>query len=78
MRVCVYACVCLLWCMGFVHHHALSKEMEDWVIHSGTLFVYSVVMLPEKLTVYTTLVGLLNAKNYQCGGEVSIPISQTL
>lgn len=25
--------------------------------------------LPEKCTIYTTLIGLLNARNYNCGGE---------
>jgi hypothetical protein len=29
-----------------------------------------VTALPEKMAVYTTLTGLLNAKNYNCGGEV--------
>ena len=33
-------------------------------------FVDSVKNMPQRMTVYTTLVGLLNAKNYNAGGDV--------
>ena len=34
------------------------------------MFDCSVINMPERLTVYTTLVGLLNSKNHNAGGEV--------
>jgi len=40
------------------------------VLHPCILFNCSVINMPERLTVYTTLVGLLNSKNHNAGGEV--------
>ncbi|XP_074649967.1 nuclear cap-binding protein subunit 1-like [Tubulanus polymorphus] len=51
----------------------LSSVLEaDLINYKGQIIKIlcdCVVRMPEKLTVYTTLVGLLNAKNYNCGGD---------
>lgn len=47
------------------------EVVQDWAslgCNWAVLFD-SARLLPEKLTVYTTLVGLLNARNYNFGGE---------
>ena len=45
------------------------------VLYNGCIRICcSVIGYPEKLTVYTTLVDLLNAKNYTCGGKVSVKL----
>ena len=36
------------------------------------MYTCSVSSLPEKTTIYSTLIGLLNAKKYDFGEEVSV------
>ncbi|GAB1600356.1 nuclear cap-binding protein subunit 1-like [Argonauta hians] len=40
------------------YKHLILKILSDCVLR-----------MPDRITIYTTLVGLLNAKNYNCGGE---------
>ncbi|XP_059175429.1 nuclear cap-binding protein subunit 1-A-like [Physella acuta] len=47
----------------------LEADIPNYKHQIMKILCRCVVNLPEKLTVYTTLVGLLNAKNYNCGGE---------
>ncbi|PVD19770.1 hypothetical protein C0Q70_20261 [Pomacea canaliculata] len=48
----------------------LEADLPNYKVKIMRILCQCVVNMPEKLTVYTTLVGLLNAKNYTCGGEV--------
>ncbi|KAK3584715.1 hypothetical protein CHS0354_036492 [Potamilus streckersoni] len=47
----------------------LEADLPNYKQKILKILLECVIKLPEKLTVYTTLVGLLNAKNYNCGGE---------
>ncbi|XP_029633354.1 nuclear cap-binding protein subunit 1 [Octopus sinensis] len=49
--------------------NVLETDLPNYKHKILKILCECVVRLPEKLTVYTTLVGLLNAKNYNCGGE---------
>lgn len=47
----------------------LEADLANYKTKIMRILCSCVVKLPEKMAVYTTLVGLLNAKNYNCGGE---------
>ncbi|CAC5396916.1 NCBP1 [Mytilus coruscus] len=47
----------------------LEADLQNYKTKILKILVECVAALPEKMAVYTTLVGLLNAKNYNCGGE---------
>jgi hypothetical protein len=54
--------------------HILPPHIFVWHNNNKCIILFlffSVTNLPEKIAIYSTLVGLLNARNYKCGEEVS-------
>ncbi|XP_064620133.1 nuclear cap-binding protein subunit 1-like [Lineus longissimus] len=47
----------------------LEADLANYKLKIIKILVECVTRMPEKVTVYSTLVGLLNARNYNCGGE---------
>jgi nuclear cap-binding protein subunit 1 len=49
----------------------LDGDLSNFKEKVLQLLVDCAIRMPEKCTIYSTLVGLLNAKNYDFGAEVS-------
>ncbi|KAJ1360239.1 hypothetical protein KIN20_019164 [Parelaphostrongylus tenuis] len=49
----------------------LEADLDKYRTKIIEIVTFCVCQLPDKITVYSTLVGLLNAKNFNFGGEVS-------
>uniref|UniRef100_T1JFR5 Nuclear cap-binding protein subunit 1 n=1 Tax=Strigamia maritima TaxID=126957 RepID=T1JFR5_STRMM len=47
----------------------LEADLPNYKVKILRILCDCAVKMPEKTTVYSTLVGLLNARNYNCGGE---------
>lgn len=47
----------------------LEADLPNYKMKILRILCDCAVKMPEKTTVYSTLVGLLNARNYNCGGE---------
>ncbi|XP_014674181.1 PREDICTED: nuclear cap-binding protein subunit 1-like [Priapulus caudatus] len=48
----------------------LEADLSNYRQKIMKILCHCAIKMPEKTTVYTTLVGLLNARNYNCGGEI--------
>jgi nuclear cap-binding protein subunit 1 len=49
----------------------LEADLSTYKVKILKILTECAVKLPDKTTIYTTLIGLLNTKNYNFGGEVS-------
>ena len=49
----------------------LEADLSTYKVKILKILSECAIKLPDKCTIYTTLIGLLNTKNYNFGGEVS-------
>lgn len=56
--------ILVLWCVFFLNSVARMVSLK--IYHFLSISSYQ---LPEKCTIYSTLVGLLNVRNYNCGSD---------